>query len=886
MTSDLAKLMEKISLLQSEELPEPIIEIEKPTMHPLLQAMQELREEGVIDEYINKDTVTPGFKKEKWIMGGKYKLVATARDRKNDKDAEGLIIRVIDPEDTSVFRPGEVGSVRLIVKGDGSYDDKTLSASLLGVDDDHQRKGLASAMYQFARELGNDIMPSNAQTDMGKAFWQGGAGVGKDFPEELPPEPEIKQEPVEPEAKKSFWQRLFKEDELEEEIAYHGTTDDIAEFYPLSHFGTEKAAKDRMTYKKIKDGKIYKVDLDIKNPLTIKDFPGIHYDRLYAFELRDKKLISQKEMEAITTIDDKVELRKALLTKLKELGIDGFVYKNKYEDKGNLSYVIVDPSQVKVLSVEPAAEEVTEASPNTLEGSFTPDLVESKTWLAEMLAKGLKGKNAGTIYVLGSWYGNMGIFLQQAGVQFNKLVLVEPDEEALMRSKDLLQQIGDEGKLILIHQKAEDAVYEKPGVVINTSCNETGPVFLTKLPDNMLCLLQARNNNENTLFPTEDEEDFIDYFPLEKVYYTGKKQLEDPEVNYVRYMKIGRTGKKLDEEFHTGGSLGLPFPGTYEQEYDKFKSTGQRRTGTLTTEALDSSYPYDKGTLNNIYYFETEDDILYKVIFQGKDLVEIVFYPEVEGEEGETKPTTELTGTGNSRKVFGTVVKIVKDYTDNYKPNTLYFTADSSEPSRIKLYNTMISQADKALPDYYATKPLDLGNGTAYMLRRKDTTVNEALDSSYEYRGSKQNPGNAFYFDTEDGQEYKVEFNSVIPSDVKVSFYARGQGDEHKIGITGAGNSRKIFGTVIKIVKDYLSKSKPDILSFSASNYEPSRVRLYKTLASQADKELPNYKFADAFNEGGFTTYYLTRDEVEVPVLAKVKAKTNKALDATFENKS
>ena len=878
--------MEKISLLQSEELPEPIIEIEKPTMHPLLQAMQELREEGVIDEYINKDTVTPGFKKEKWIMGGKYKLVATARDRKNDKDAEGLIIRVIDPEDTSVFRPGEVGSVRLIVKGDGSYDDKTLSASLLGVDDDHQRKGLASAMYQFARELGNDIMPSNAQTDMGKAFWQGGAGVGKDFPEELPPEPEIKQEPVEPEAKKSFWQRLFKEDELEEEIAYHGTTDDIAEFYPLSHFGTEKAAKDRMTYKKIKDGKIYKVDLDIKNPLTIKDFPGIHYDRLYAFELRDKKLISQKEMEAITTIDDKVELRKALLTKLKELGIDGFVYKNKYEDKGNLSYVIVDPSQVKVLSVEPAAEEVTEASPNTLEGSFTPDLVESKTWLAEMLAKGLKGKNAGTIYVLGSWYGNMGIFLQQAGVQFNKLVLVEPDEEALMRSKDLLQQIGDEGKLILIHQKAEDAVYEKPGVVINTSCNETGPVFLTKLPDNMLCLLQARNNNENTLFPTEDEEDFIDYFPLEKVYYTGKKQLEDPEVNYVRYMKIGRTGKKLDEEFHTGGSLGLPFPGTYEQEYDKFKSTGQRRTGTLTTEALDSSYPYDKGTLNNIYYFETEDDILYKVIFQGKDLVEIVFYPEVEGEEGETKPTTELTGTGNSRKVFGTVVKIVKDYTDNYKPNTLYFTADSSEPSRIKLYNTMISQADKALPDYYATKPLDLGNGTAYMLRRKDTTVNEALDSSYEYRGSKQNPGNAFYFDTEDGQEYKVEFNSVIPSDVKVSFYARGQGDEHKIGITGAGNSRKIFGTVIKIVKDYLSKSKPDILSFSASNYEPSRVRLYKTLASQADKELPNYKFADAFNEGGFTTYYLTRDEVEVPVLAKVKAKTNKALDATFENKS
>jgi len=506
--------------------------------YPIYYAI--FKEEDVV-EYVNKDTVTPGFKKEKWIMGGKYKLVATARDRKNDKDAEGLIIRVIDPEDTSAFRPGEVGSVRLIVKGDGSYDDRALSASLLGVDDDHQRKGLASAMYQFARELGNSIIPSNAQTDMGKAFWQGGAGIGKDFPEELPPEPEAKQEPeVEPEVKKPFWKRLFKEDELEEEIAYHGTTDDIAEFYPLTHFGTEKAAKDRMTFKKIKDGKIYKVDLDIKNPLTIKDFPGVHYDRLYAFELRDKKLISQKEMEAITTIEDKAELRKALLAKLKELGFDGFVYKNRYEDRGNLSYVIVDPSQVKVLGVEPAAEEVTEASPNTLKGSFTPDLVESKKWLANMLAKGLKGKNAGTIYVLGSWYGNMGIFLHEADIKFDKLVLVEPNEEWLRQSKKLLDTFNTEGKIVFLNQKAEDVVYEKPGVVINTSCNETGPIFLNKVPDNMLCLLQARNNNENTLFPTEDEEDFVDYFPLSKVYYTGDKYLEDPEINYVRYMKIGR----------------------------------------------------------------------------------------------------------------------------------------------------------------------------------------------------------------------------------------------------------------------------------------------------------------------------------------------------------
>lgn len=143
-------------------------------------------------------------------------------------------------------------------------------------------------------------------------------------------------------------------------IAYHGTTDDISQFRPLTHFGTEKAARDRMDYKKNKNGKIYKVQLDIRNPFTIKDFAGNHYDRVYAFDLRDKKKLSQEEMEKITMLQDPAQLRAALLAKVKELGYDGFVYKNRYEDKGNLSYVILDPSQVKVLEVVPVGETVDE----------------------------------------------------------------------------------------------------------------------------------------------------------------------------------------------------------------------------------------------------------------------------------------------------------------------------------------------------------------------------------------------------------------------------------------------------------------------------------------------------------------------------------------------
>jgi predicted nucleotidyltransferase len=791
MTSDLVKLMETISMLQSEPTPEPIIESIESTVHPLLQAMQELKEDGVV-ESVDAHTI--------------YSNVQSGH-REPDDFVEGDIGDRIYWFDDYKLSSLPISNLNL----DEHYVDEDL------VDDyiehiKYSPKTMPPIVYDpIAKSIIDGIHRANAYAKLGYETIPAYVGLTKSD---------------------SYGER--ESDNIDEEIAYHGTVDDIAEFYPLTHFGTEKAAKDRMTYKKIKDGKIYKVDLDIKNPLTIKDFPGIHYDRLYAFELRDKKLISQKEMEAITTIDDKAELRKALLTKLKELGIDGFVYKNKYEDKGNISYVIVDPSQVKVLSVEPAAEEVTEASPDTLEGSFTPDLVESKTWLAEMLAKGLKGKNAGTIYVLGSWYGNMGIFLQQAGVQFDKLVLIEPNEKWLMHSKELLDTLNDEGKLVLIHQKAEDAVYEKPGVVINTSCNETGPVFLTKLPDNMLCLLQARNNNEDTLFPTEQMEDFVDYFPLEKVYYTGEKQLEDPEINYTRFMKIGRTGKKLDEEFHTGGSLGLPFPGTYEQEYDMFKSKGPRRITAMTNES-EKSFP----------------NIVDTIVKNIPNVNEIYFHG------------SRAIGKGKRKSDWDILVIVDDSVVGRDYINTVFALQDIAK--EFKNFDIQPSKANNHISR--------IAKEEGKLLYSANQKIDEALDSSYPYEFKN----NAYYFITDAGTDYKVMFNGT--KKVEVSFMARGENDQPKDDITGTGDSRKVFGTVINIVKDYVGQHNPDILMFAADNNEPSRIRLYNMLASQAGKALPGYNFVKTLKGSLFTTFYLTRDNIKVPKLDTAKNLAGRALD-------
>lgn len=197
-----------------------------------------------------------------------------------------------------------------------------------------------------------------------------------------------------------------------------------------------------------------------------------------------------------------------------------------------------------------------------------------------------------------------------------------------------------------------------------------------------------------------------------------------------------RASEFLPESVSTGlggGSAGsnggqmVGGPTTYEQEYNMFKRKGPRRITAMTNEALDSSYPYEGKAMAGRYTFETEDGVFYKVYFQGKDLVEVSFSALLPGDEEKFRPDkTTLTGTGNAAKVFGTVVSIVKDYLEEIEPKALYFTGEGSEPSRIRLYDRLISQVDKELPDYYAEKTIDLGSGKAYMLRRKEEQVAES----------------------------------------------------------------------------------------------------------------------------------------------------------------
>jgi hypothetical protein len=71
---------------------------------------------------------------------------------------------------------------------------------------------------------------------------------------------------------------------------------------------------------------------------------------------------------------------------------------------------------------------------------------------------------------------------------------------------------------------------------------------------------------------------------------------------------------------------------------------------------------------------------------------------------------------------------------------------------------------------------------------------------------------------------------------------------------------------------------------FAADNNEPSRIRLYNMLASQAGKALPGYNFVKTLKGSVFTTFYLTRDNIKVPKLDTVKNVAGRVLDKVVES--
>ena len=114
-------------------------------------------------EKVDERLFWQGYEQKKSILGGKYTLVAQAGYVKYGAKPAFKSEQFRIEARTASGRP--VGWVNFENK------DNSLEALDLHVDPQHRRKGIATEMYRFARELGNDIRPSPKQTALGKAFW-------------------------------------------------------------------------------------------------------------------------------------------------------------------------------------------------------------------------------------------------------------------------------------------------------------------------------------------------------------------------------------------------------------------------------------------------------------------------------------------------------------------------------------------------------------------------------------------------------------------------------------------------------------------------------------------------------------------------------------------
>lgn len=127
---------------------------------------------GDIREQVNPWIFHDSFKKEKWVelKGKKFRLVAQGVD---DNGLKKLLVYAY-PEDATKFNMfDEVGRARFLVTKPDRKNPSTwhLSSSFTHVSEKFRRMGVGSAMYNFAQELGNDVLGSDSQSDDAKAFW-------------------------------------------------------------------------------------------------------------------------------------------------------------------------------------------------------------------------------------------------------------------------------------------------------------------------------------------------------------------------------------------------------------------------------------------------------------------------------------------------------------------------------------------------------------------------------------------------------------------------------------------------------------------------------------------------------------------------------------------
>ena len=159
--------------------------------------------------------------------------------------------------------------------------------------------------------------------------------------------------------KKWFGKSAIRDESGNPMIMYHGTLDKFTDFNRGSHFGTKKAATERIQDKQIQtntdnSGEIKPVYLKIEKPLEMVDLfvePGFeNYWKNYEAEGYGKDASNlEREGVRLSKKYDNLKNKENLewTEFLSSEGYDGVIYENLAEDAGSLSFIAFSPEQIK-----------------------------------------------------------------------------------------------------------------------------------------------------------------------------------------------------------------------------------------------------------------------------------------------------------------------------------------------------------------------------------------------------------------------------------------------------------------------------------------------------------------------------------------------------------
>ena len=172
-----------------------------------------------------------------------------------------------------------------------------------------------------------------------------------------------------------------------------------------------------------------------------------------------------------------------------------------------------------------------EFTPVTLLGSFHRGLIFNKLWMIQQLKR--IQDHYSTIYILGSWYGNMSILLAKSDIEFDHIVNVDKDSKAVRQGQHIAKRMGIADRIEPMIADANDLGYrqlDSDGLVINSSCHDMEDRgWFDHIPSGAMVALQTR----------EDVDCDLGDYPMQQTLYQGTRRLRDPETEYVSKMKIG-----------------------------------------------------------------------------------------------------------------------------------------------------------------------------------------------------------------------------------------------------------------------------------------------------------------------------------------------------------